>query len=204
MWPWAAFIVFILALLALDLGVFHRKAHAITLKEALILSGGWIGVALAFNVFVYFAYEYHWFGLDLPEGEPDGRTAAVLFLTGYVVEKSLGLDNILVIAMIFSSFRIPALYQHRVLLWGIVGALVMRAALILAGAALIKRFGWILYLFGAFLIVSGVKMALARHAPKPENNLLIALARRLLPITHNFAGEQIVVRVDGKLALTPI
>src|SRR3979490_2068851 len=138
MWLWAAFIVFILALLALDLGVFHRKAHAITLKEALTLSGGWIGVALAFNVFVYFAYEYHWFGLDLPEGEPDGRTAAVLFLTGYVVEKSLGLDNILVIAMIFSYFRIPAQYQHRVLFWGVVGALVMRAVMIVAGVALIQ------------------------------------------------------------------
>ena len=119
MWLWAAFIVFILFLLALDLGVFHRRAHAVTFKEALILSGAWICVALAFNVFVYFAYEYHWFGLDLPDDEPDGRTAAVSFL-------------------------------------------------IVAGVALIQRFEWVLYLFGAVLVVSGVRMATARDAPDPE------------------------------------
>jgi tellurite resistance protein TerC len=204
MWVWAAFIVFILFMLALDLGVFHRKAHAITLKESLLLSGVWIGVALAFNAFVYFAYEHHWFGLDLPQDEPDGRTAAVLFLTGYVVEKSLGLDNIFAIAMIFTYFRIPPLFQHRVLFWGVVGALIMRAMMILAGVALIERFDWILYLFGAFLIVSGVKMALTRHPPALEKNPVIALARRLLPVTHNLAGERLTVRISGKLALTPL
>jgi tellurite resistance protein TerC len=204
MWLWVAFIVFIVSLLALDLAVFHRKAHAITLNEALALSGVWIGVALAFNVFVYFSYEYHWFGLDIPEQEPDGRMAAVLFLTGYVVEKSLGLDNILVIAIIFEYFRIPALYQHRVLFWGVVGALLMRAVMILAGVALIQRFNWVLYLFGAFLIVSGAKMALARDGPDPEKNPVIALARRLLPVTHNLAGERLAVRIDGKLVLTPL
>jgi len=204
MWLWAAFIVFILFLLALDLGVFHRRAHAVTFKEALILSGAWICVALAFNVFVYFAYEYHWFGLDLPDDEPDGRTAAVSFLTGYVVEKSLGLDNILVIAMIFSYFRIPSQYQHRVLFWGVVGALVMRAVMIVAGVALIQRFEWILYLFGAVLLVGGARMALARDGPDPEKNPVIALARRLLPVTHELAGERLAVRIDGKLALTPL
>ncbi len=204
MWLWAAFVVFILLLLALDLGVFHRKAHAITLKEALILSGAWIGVALAFNVFIYFAYEHHWFGLDITGDEPDGWTAAVLFLTGYVVEKSLGLDNVFVIAAIFSYFRIPAIYQHRVLYWGIVGAAAMRAAMILAGVALIQRFNWILYLFGAFLIVSGVKMALAQHAPDPEKNLIITLARRLLPVAQNLDGEWLVVRIEGKLVFTPL
>jgi tellurite resistance protein TerC len=204
MWLWTAFIVFILFLLALDLGVFHRKAHAITFKEALILSGLWICVALVFNVLVYFAYEHHWFGLNIPEDEPDGRTAAVSFLTGYVVEKSLGLDNILVIAMIFSYFRIPALYQHRVLFWGVVGALVMRAVMILAGVALIQRFEWILSVFGAVLLVSGVRMAVARDAPDPEKNPVIALARRLLPVTHRLAGERLTVRIDGKLALTPL
>jgi tellurite resistance protein TerC len=118
MWPWAAFIVFILFLLVLDLGVFHRKAHVITLKEALTWSGVWIGVALVFNVFIYFAYQYHWFGLDIPDAEPDGRTAAVQFFTGYIVEKSLGMDNVFLIAMIFSYFGIPAMHQHRVLFWG--------------------------------------------------------------------------------------
>ena len=155
MWLWAAFIVFILFLLALDLGVFHRRAHAVTFKEALILSGAWICVALAFNVFVYFAYEYHWFGLDLPDDEPDGRTAAVSFL-------------------------------------------------IVAGVALIQRFEWILYLFGAVLLVSGARMALARDGPDPEKNPVIALARRLLPVTHELAGERLAVRIDGKLALTPL
>ena len=164
----------------------------------------WIGVALVFNVFVYFAYEYHWFGLDIPEEEPDGRTAAVLFFTGYIVEKSLGMDNVFVIAMIFSYFGIPAMYQHRVLFWGIVGALVMRAVMILAGVALIQRFDWILYVFGAFLIVSGLRMAIAPHAPEPERNPVIALARRLFPVTHDLAGERFVVRINGKPALTPL
>ena len=203
-WLWAAFIAFVLFLLALDLGVFHRRAHVVTLNEALIFSGLWIGLALLFDVFVYVAYERHWFGLDIPDGEPDGRTAAVLFLSGYVVEKALGMDNVFVIAMIFSSFGIPALYQHRVLFWGIVGALVMRAVMILAGVALIERFHWMLYVFGAFLIVSGMRMAMARHGPDPDRNPIIAVARRLLPISPEIAGEQFVVRIDGKLALTPL
>jgi tellurite resistance protein TerC len=204
MWLWAAFIIFILFLLVLDLGVFHRKAHVITLKEALTWSGVWIGVALVFNVFIYFAYQYHWFGLDIPEAEPDGRTAAVLFLTGYIVEKSLGMDNVFLIAMIFPYFGIPAMYQHRVLFWGIVGALVMRALMILAGVALIQRFDWILYVFGAFLLVSGLRMAMAQHAPEPERNPIIALARRLFPVTHDLDGERFVVRINGKPALTPL
>jgi TerC family integral membrane protein len=204
MWLWAAFIIFILFLLVLDLGVFHRKAHVITLKEALTWSGVRIGVALVFNVFIYFAYEYHWFGLDIPEDESDGRTTAILFFTGYIVEKSLGMDNVFIIAMIFSYFGIPAMYQHRVLFWGIVGALVMRAVMILAGVALIQRFDWILYAFGAFLIVSGLRMAIAQHAPEPERNPIIALARRLFPITHELAGERFVARINGKPALTPL
>jgi len=198
---WIAFVTFVLFLLALDLGVFHRKARVVTVREALVTSAGWIALALVFNAFVYFAYEYHWFGLDLPSGEPDGRTAAVLFLTGYMAEKSLGMDNVFVIAMIFSSFGIPAKHQHRVLFWGIVGALVMRAAMILAGAALIERFHWILYVFGIFLIVTGVRMILARHAPDPERQRAVVLARRVLPVTPRLHGERLVVRVDGRLAI---
>jgi hypothetical protein len=148
-----------------------------------LLSGVWISVALAFNVFIYLAYEHRWFGLDLPEHELDGRTAAVLFLTGYVVEKSLGLDNVIAIAMIFTYFHIPPLYQHRVLFWGVVGAIVMRALMIFAGVAFDQRFDWILYLFGAFLIVSGVKMALARHTPDLEKNRASANIRRSRPWT---------------------
>ena len=204
MWVWIAFVTFVLFLLALDLGVFHRKARVVTVREALVTSAGWIALALVFNAFVYFAYEYHWFGLDLPSGEPDGRTAAVLFLTGYVAEKSLGMDNVFVIAMIFSSFGIPAKHQHRVLFWGIVGALVMRAAMILAGAAFIERFHWILYVFGIFLIVTGVRMILARHALDPERQRAVVLARRVLPVTPGLHGERLVVRVDGRLSLTPL
>jgi tellurite resistance protein TerC len=203
-WLWVAFIGVILCLLALDLGVFHRRAHVVTLREALIFSGAWIGVALVFTGFVYVAYEHHWFGLDLRGDEPDGRTAAALFLTGYVVEKSLGMDNVFVIAMIFESLSIPARYQHRVLYWGIVGAVVLRAAMILAGVALIERFQWVLYVFGVFLIVSGVRMAVAREAPDPEKSRVLAVARWLFPVTREPVGEQLVVRRDGRLTLTPL
>lgn len=201
---WVAFVVLIVALLALDLGVFRRTAHVIGLREALVAAGAWIGVGLLFNVFVYFAYEYHWFGLDIPKEEPDGRTAAVLYLTGYIVEKSLGMDNVFVIAMIFSYFGIPAMYQQRVLFWGIVGAVAMRAVMIIAGVALIERFHWTLYVFGAFLIVSGLRMAMAREAPDPERNPVMRLARRFLPVTPTLAGERLVVRTDRGLALTPL
>ena len=204
MWVWIAFVTFVLFLLALDLGVFHRKARVVTVREALVTSAGWIALALVFNAFVYFAYEDHWFGLDLPSGEPDGRTAAVLFLTGYVAEKSLGMDNVFVIAMIFSSFGIPAKHQHRVLFWGIVGALVMRAAMILAGAALIERFHWVLYVFGGFLIVTGVRMILARHAPDPERQPAVVLARRIVPVTPELHDERLVVRTEARLYLTPL
>ena len=201
---WVAFVVLIVALLALDLGVFRRTAHVIGLREALVAAGAWIGVGLLFNVFVYFAYEYHWFGLDIPKEEPDGQTAAVLYLTGYIVEKSLGMDNVFVIAMIFSYFGIPAMYQHRALFWGIVGAVAMRAVMIIAGVALIERFHWTLYVFGAFLIVSGLRMAMAREAPDPERNPVIRLARQFLPVTPTLAGERLVVRTDRGLALTPL
>ena len=144
MWLWAAFILFIFVLLALDLGIFHRRTRTIAFKEALILSGVWIGVALAFNVLIFVVYEHHWFGLDLAGAEPDGRMAAILFLTGYLIEKSLGLDNVFFIAMIFSYFRVPTMNQHRVLYWGIVGAVIMRGMMILAGTALIERVDWIL------------------------------------------------------------
>jgi tellurite resistance protein TerC len=201
---WVAFVALIVALLALDLGVFRRRAHVIRLREALLASAAWIGVGLLFDFFVYFAYEHHWFGLDIPGDEPDGHTAAVLYLTGYVVEKSLGMDNVFVIAMIFSYFRIPAEYQHRVLFWGIVGAVTMRGVIIVAGVALIERFHWMLYVFGAFLILSGLRMATAWEAPDPERNPVIRLARRFFPVTTRVVNDQLLVRTDGRLALTPL
>ena len=204
MWLWVAFILFVFFLVALDLGVFHRETRTIAFKEALILSAGWITVALAFNVVIFFLYQNHWFGLDLPGSEPDGRTAAVLFLTGFLIEKSLGLDNLFFIALIFSYFRIPIASQHRVLYWGILGAVIMRAAMILAGTALIERVDWILYIFGAFLIVSGVRMGLVGHPPDLEKNPIILWIRRFFPILPKFAGERFVVRRRGQLALTPL
>jgi tellurite resistance protein TerC len=203
-WLWIGFIILVLVLLALDLGVFHRQVHVIQVREALIWSGVWVGMALLFNVFIYFGYEYHWLGMDLPDAEPDGRVAAVFFFTGYVVEKSLSLDNIFVIALIFSYFGVPPAYQHRVLFWGILGALLMRAAMILAGALLIERFHWILYVFGAFLIVTAAKMHCARQGPDPKNNFLVRLARRLFPVTDDFVGPKFIVRAQGHRMLTPL
>jgi tellurite resistance protein TerC len=204
MWLWAAFILFIFFLVALDVGIFHRRTRTIAFKEALMLSGVWIGVALAFNVLIFFAYEHHWFGLDLAGGEPDGRTAAVLFLTGYLIEKSLGLDNIFFIALIFSYFRIPTTYQHRVLYCGIVGAVIMRGVMILAGTALIERVDWILYLFGAFLMISGVRMGLVAHPPDLEKNPIITWTRQFFSVLPKFAGERFFVRREGQLFLTPL
>jgi tellurite resistance protein TerC len=153
---------------------------------------------------IFFLYQNHWFGLDLAGSEPDGRTAAVLFFTGFLIEKSLGLDNVFFIALIFSYFRIPIAYQHRVLYWGILGAVIMRAALILAGTELIERGDWILYIFGTFLIVSGVRMGLVGHPPDIEKNPIIRWIRRFLPVLPKFAGERFVVRRRGQLALTPL
>jgi tellurite resistance protein TerC len=204
MWLWVAFILFVFFLLALDLGVFHHETRTIAFKEALILSGGWISIALAFNVLIFFAYEHHWFGLDLAGDEPDGQTAAVLFLTGYLIEKSLGLDNLFFIALIFSYFRIPIAYQHRVLYWGIVGAVIMRAAMILAGTALVERVDWILYLLGAFLVISGVRLGLVAHPPDIEKNPIITWTRRFFPVLPKFAGERFFVRGKRQLFLTPL
>jgi tellurite resistance protein TerC len=203
-WLWIGFLLFVLLLLALDLGVFHRHAHVVTVKEALAWSGVWVAVACLFGVFVYFAYELHWFGLVLPGDEPDGRAAAVLYFTGYVVEKSLSVDNVFVIALVFSYFGVPPAYQHRVLFWGVLGALVMRGAMILTGTLLIQRFHWILYVFGAFLIFTAARMLLARKEPDPKNNLAVRLARRLFPVTEDLAGQRLIVRADGRWMLTPL
>ena len=156
---WIGFIVFVIFLLALDLGVFHRKAHIPSLRESLAWTIVWIVVALAFNVAIYFIYENHLFHAGEFGGSKDldGLTAAKLFFTGYLIEKSLSLDNIFVIGMVFSFFGVPRIYQHRVLFWGIFGALVLRAVMILLGIALIQMFHWMLYVFGALLLITAVK-----------------------------------------------
>jgi TerC family integral membrane protein len=206
LWIWCGFVVFILLLLALDLGVFNRKAHVVSVKEAIGWSAVWISLGLVFTLFIYFGYENHWLGLgtapDAADGlVNDGRTASVKYLTGYVVEKSLSVDNIFVIAMLFGFFAVPALYQHRVLFWGIIGALVMRGAMIGIGAKLIAEFHFILYVFGAFLILTAAKMLLMKtdHVD-PNHNLVVRLTRRLIPITERYHGEHFMVRAGSSAA----
>lgn len=202
-WIWAGFLLFVFGMLALDLGVFHRKSHVIGLREALRWSALWIGLGLAFSVFVYFAYEGHWLGLGLAPDPVDrvvngGHQAAVKYLTGYVVEKSLSVDNIFVIAMIFASFGVPALYQHRVLFWGVLGALVLRGLMIGIGAALVARFHWILLVFGAFLVLTGLKMLLSRGGQRdPGDHPLVRLTRRFLPVTRGYHGQHFLVRAGS-------
>ncbi|HWQ68855.1 MAG TPA: TerC/Alx family metal homeostasis membrane protein [Patescibacteria group bacterium] len=202
-WVWLGFIAFVLLMLALDLGVFHRKAHVVTVKEAIAWSGVWLAMGLAFAVFVYFTYEGQWFGLstvaDPVDGLPnDGSTATEKYLTGYVVEKSLSVDNIFVIAMIFTFFAVPPLYQHRVLFWGILGALVLRGVMIALGARLIAEFHWVLYIFAAFLILTAIKMLFlkAEHTD-PNKNVVVRLTRRLFPVTARFHGEHFIVRAGA-------
>ena len=199
-WMWTGFIAFVLLMLALDLGVFHRKAHVVTVKEAIAWSAVWFALGTSFAVFVYFAYEGQWFGLDAV-ADPvdglfnDGSTAAEKYLTGYIVEKSLSVDNIFVIAMVFSFFAVPPLYQHRVLFWGILAALVLRGTMIALGAKLIAEFHWVLYLFAVFLILTAIKMLLIKEGhTDPDKNIVIRLMRRLFPVASGFHGKHFIVR----------
>ncbi len=189
-WIWIGFNIFVLAMLALDLGVFHRKAHAVSLREALTWSGVWIALAIAFNIGLYF-----WMGPG----------PALEFTAAYLIEKSLSVDNIFVFVLIFSAFAVPAVYQHRVLFWGVLGALVMRGVLIFVGAALLKEFHWIIYLFGAFLLFTGIKMALpARKEKDITDNPVLKLARKLLPVSDSYEGDKFLLRRGGQWVATPL
>ncbi len=189
-WLWLGFNVFVLVMLALDLGVFHRKAHVVSVKEAAIWSVVWISLAMLFNAGLYL-----W----------SGPQPALEFFTGYLIEKSLSVDNIFVFVMIFSAFSVLPISQHRVLFWGILGALVMRGVLILVGAVLIKEFHWIIYVFGAFLIFTGIKMAFHRENEADiSNNRMVRLVRRLLPMTNRYEGSSFFVRQGGRLLATPL
>lgn len=202
-WVWSVFVVFVLLMLAIDLGVFHRKAHDVKLKEALIWSIVWITLALCFNVLIYFAYEGHWHGLGRYNGQVavdpvdgaqlNGHSAAVKFFTGYVIEKSLSVDNIFVIALIFNYFRIPNKYQHRVLYWGILGALIMRGIFIALGATLIAKFNWILYIFGGILLITAGKLLFSSEDPDPRKSFLVKFAHRYFPFTHDLHGQRFIV-----------
>ena len=203
---WVGFVVLVLGLLALDLGVFHRRDQVVTIKEALAWSALWITLALAFNVFVYFLYGNHWLGFGTVYlHELTGGQAAIQFFTGYVIEKSLSVDNIFVIAMVFSYFGVPLVYQHRVLYWGILGALVMRGAMIAMGAALMARFGWMVYIFGGLLLVTAVKLLIPRHDNlEPDRNVIVRLVRKAFPVTDGFHGSRFFVSHEGRRAVTPL
>lgn len=197
MW-WIGFNVFVLAMLAVDLGVFHRKSHEVKLREALAWSVVWIAVALVFNLGIYLG----WFGV-YPEAARSQR--AMEFLTGYLIEKSLSVDNIFVFLLIFTYFRVPAAYQHKVLFWGVVGALVMRAIFIVGGVVLLERFHWLIYVFGAFLILTGIKMALQKDKQiHPERNPVLRLFRRLMPVTPEYEGDRFFVRREARWFATPL
>jgi len=205
-WLWIGFVVVIMFLLALDLGVLNRKAHVIRAREALLWTFFYIALALVFNVVVYFMYEHHWLGIGERIGLPtNGRAAAFDFFLGYVIEKSLSLDNIFVIAIIFSYFAVPLQFQHRVLFWGVLGALVMRGLMIAAGATLLQQFSWMNYVFGALLIFSAAKMMVAHNDEvDPEKNPLVKLARRLFPVTPAFEGQKFITTMNGRRAVTPL
>lgn len=189
-WHWAAFIVAILLFLALDLGVFHRSAHEVRFKEALFWSVIWFLLALLFARGML-----SWRGYD----------ESLEFITGYLIELSLSMDNVFVMALIFGYFAVPRAQQHRVLFWGIVGALLMRGIMIGIGGALIYRFHWILYIFGGFLVFTGIRMAISNEqGVDPEKNAVIRLAKKLFPISHEFDGQKFITRIDGRKMLTPL
>ncbi|HEY7419757.1 MAG TPA: TerC family protein, partial [Ktedonobacteraceae bacterium] len=189
-WPWILFNLFVLLMLALDLGVFHRKAHAISLKEALTWSVVWIALAFAFNVGVFII---------------GGTNTGIQFFTGYLVEKSLSVDNIFIFVLLFTHFSIPANAQHRILFWGVLGALIMRGILIGLGSVLLESFHWIIYLFGAFLVFTGLRMIFQKQERiEPEKNPLFKLVRRVIPVTEDFEKGRFFVRRGGKLFATPM
>jgi tellurite resistance protein TerC len=190
MWPWVVFTVFVLGMLALDLGVFHRDAHVVTKKEAALWSLVWILLALIFNAGIYYV---------------SGPVRALEFLTGYLIEYSLSVDNIFVFMVIFSYFAVPEAYRHRVLFWGILGALLMRGLFIAVGAALLQHFHWVIYIFGAFLVLTGIKLLLKEETSvHPEDNPAIKLLRRLMPITERYEGQRFFVTRQGQRFATPL
>ncbi|MEY3143719.1 MAG: hypothetical protein RLY21_2212 [Planctomycetota bacterium] len=214
MWAYVGFVGLVILFLALDLGVFHREAHEVSMKEAATWSVVWLTCGVAFSAFVYKAYDANWLGLGLdtprynthelagqvPEqpiivsGTVDGMEAAKQYLVGYVVEKSLAMDNIFIIALIFSFFAVPAKYQHRVLFWGIIGALIMRGGMIGIGAGLILKYQWILIIFGGFLVLTALKMALIKGNDDPSQNLAVKLAKKFLPTVDFYDGQRFFTR----------
>jgi tellurite resistance protein TerC len=193
---WIGFHIFIFLMLALDLGVFHKKTHKVPVREAIIWSVVWISLAILFSICIHlFIYP-----------EPDiGKTKALEFLTGYVIEYSLSVDNIFVFILIFSYFKVDDRYQHKVLFWGILGALIMRATFIVAGVALINRFHWIVIIFGGFLVFTGIRMLFQKESPAdPERNPIVRFFRKFLPVTHEFHGDRLFIKQNRRMYATPL
>ena len=187
---WIGFHVFVFIMLALDLGVFHKHTHKVPVKEAAIWSLVWISLALLFNLFVFFEF---------------GKTKALEFLTGYVIEYSLSVDNIFVFILIFSYFAVKSQYQHKILFWGILGALIMRGIFIFAGIALINRFHWIVIIFGGFLVFTGIRMLFQKDSEvDPEKNAIVRFFRKFLPVSHSLHGDKLFVRQNSRLYATPL
>lgn len=187
---WGGFIVFVLGMLALDLGVFHRKSHEVSIKEALTWTAVWIGFAMLFNLFVFYYFS---------------KETALEFFTAYLVEKSLSIDNVFVIIMIFSYFNVPPAYQHKVLFWGILGALIMRVIFIFAGIELIHKFHWLIYVFGGFLIVTGIRMVTKGDKPMDlEKNPLVKFLRKHFPVTETFVEDNFFIKRDSRWWATPL
>jgi len=202
---WIIFFALYLGVLALDLVVLHRESKAMSVRQALGWTVVWITVALAFSGLVYGVYEHHWFGWRVAADAPSGGEAMIQYITGYLLEWSLSVDNIFVIAVIFTYMKIPAQYQYRVLFWGIVGAIVLRGAMIAAGSALIHAFDWMFYVFGAILLISAARMLKSEDEQfDPGKSVLVRLARRVYPVTDKLDGERFFTVVDGARAATPL
>lgn len=195
---WILFTIFVVVMITLDLFVFHRKAHAVGLKEAIGWSIFWVVLSLAFNVLLWWIWPEREGGLTRNE-------AGLAFLTGYVVEKALSVDNIFVFVVLFSYFRLPAMYHHRVLMWGIIGAMILRAVFIFAGVAIIEKFEWALYIFGAMLVVTGIKLLFAKGSEvHPERNPVLKLVRKVIPLTDEYDEGRLFTRINGRRVATPL
>ena len=201
---WVGFITLFLGLLFLDLSILHREAAELSVRQALFWTAVWIGVALSYALVIYGLYEYRWYGFEPAAGAMNGSDAVVQYLTGYLLEWSLSVDNIFVIALIFSYLKIPALYQYRVLFWGIVGAIVLRGLMIAAGAALLARFDWMFYVFGATLLVSALRMLRDDEVRDFGSSLPARMVRRFVPVTDELDRARFFVRRSGRLYATPL
>ena len=202
---WLCFFVIYIGVLALDLVVLHRESRVMHVRQALGWTAVWVAVALSFTGLVYGVYENHWFGWHAGEDGPNGAEAAIQYVTGYLLEWSLSVDNIFVIAIIFQFMKIPTQFQYRVLFWGIVGAIVLRGAMIAAGAALIHAFDWTFYLFGGILLYSAARMLRSEEDQfDPSKSVLVRIARRVYPVTDKLDGERFFTTVDGARAATPL